>query len=121
MTGHKRRPRYAGKTPRRFEDKYKEHDPARHSETVAKVLAAVLPQSEQPVNRLPVGKFESIFNVIILHYFDTVDLLWGVWCERSLMRIPVIHNAAFIQSLLRMIQLLQIFFKAECTDLTGQG
>lgn len=35
---HKRRPRYRGKNPRRFEDKYKEHgsDP----ETIAKVLAA---------------------------------------------------------------------------------
>ncbi len=35
-----RRKRYAGKNPRRFEDKYKEHDPARHAETVAKVLAS---------------------------------------------------------------------------------
>jgi 16S rRNA (cytosine1402-N4)-methyltransferase len=35
-----RRKRYAGKNPRRFEDKYKEHDPSRHSETVAKVLAS---------------------------------------------------------------------------------
>lgn len=37
---HRRRPRYAGKNPRRFEEKYKEHDPARHSATVAKVLAS---------------------------------------------------------------------------------
>ncbi|SPE58901.1 Ribosomal RNA small subunit methyltransferase H 1 [Verrucomicrobia bacterium] len=37
---HRRRPRYAGKYPRRFEDKYKEHNPQRYSETVAKVLAA---------------------------------------------------------------------------------
>jgi 16S rRNA (cytosine1402-N4)-methyltransferase len=35
-----RRKRYAGKNPRRFEDKYKEHDPARHAETVARVLAS---------------------------------------------------------------------------------
>ena len=35
-----RRKRYAGKNPRRFEDKYKEHDPNRHAETVAKVLAS---------------------------------------------------------------------------------
>jgi 16S rRNA (cytosine1402-N4)-methyltransferase len=35
-----RRKRYAGKNPRRFEDKYKEHDPGRHRETVAKVLAS---------------------------------------------------------------------------------
>lgn len=37
---HRRRPRYSGKNPRRFEEKYKEHDPARHAETVAKVIAA---------------------------------------------------------------------------------
>ncbi|MES2996782.1 MAG: 16S rRNA (cytosine(1402)-N(4))-methyltransferase RsmH [Verrucomicrobiota bacterium] len=35
-----RRQRYPGKNPRRFEDKYKELDPAAHSETVAKVLAS---------------------------------------------------------------------------------
>jgi 16S rRNA (cytosine1402-N4)-methyltransferase len=37
---HQRRARYAGTHPRRFEEKYKEHDPARYAETVAKVLAA---------------------------------------------------------------------------------
>lgn len=36
----RRRPRYPGKHPRRFEHKYKELDPARHPETVAKVLAS---------------------------------------------------------------------------------
>ncbi len=35
-----RRPRYRGKNPRRFEEKYKEHDPARYAETVAKVIAS---------------------------------------------------------------------------------
>lgn len=35
-----RRKRYSGKNPRRFEDKYKEHAPAAHGETVAKVLAS---------------------------------------------------------------------------------
>lgn len=35
-----RRKRYAGRNPRRFEDKYKEHDPARYGETVDKVLAS---------------------------------------------------------------------------------
>lgn len=39
-TPHRRRPRYAGKYPRRFEDKYKERDPQRHADTVAKVLAS---------------------------------------------------------------------------------
>jgi 16S rRNA (cytosine1402-N4)-methyltransferase len=37
---HRRRPRYSGKNPRRFEDKYKERDPQRYADTVAKVLAS---------------------------------------------------------------------------------
>lgn len=36
----RRRPRYAGKHPRRFEEKYKEHDPQKYPETIAKVLAS---------------------------------------------------------------------------------
>ncbi len=39
-TPHRRRPRYSGKNPRRFEDKYKELDPERHAETIAKVRAS---------------------------------------------------------------------------------
>ena len=35
-----RRKRYSGKNPRSFEDKYKEHDPARYGDTVAKVIAS---------------------------------------------------------------------------------
>ena len=37
---HRRRVRYSGKNPRRFEEKYKEHDPQRYAGTVAKVLAS---------------------------------------------------------------------------------
>ena len=37
---HVRRTRYAGKNPRRFEDKYKELNPARYAADVAKVLAS---------------------------------------------------------------------------------
>jgi len=37
---HRRRPRYPGKHPRRFEDKYKERDPKRYAGTVAKVMAS---------------------------------------------------------------------------------
>ena len=36
----RRRPRYAGRNPRRFEDKYKELNPARYGADLAKVLAA---------------------------------------------------------------------------------
>jgi 16S rRNA (cytosine1402-N4)-methyltransferase len=39
-TPHKRRKRYSGKNPRRFEEKYKEHDPQHHADTVAKVIAS---------------------------------------------------------------------------------
>jgi 16S rRNA (cytosine1402-N4)-methyltransferase len=39
-TPHRRRPRYRGTHPRRFEEKYKEHDAQRYAETVAKVLAS---------------------------------------------------------------------------------
>jgi len=36
----RRRPRYSGKNPRRFEEKYKEHAPDRYAADVAKVLAS---------------------------------------------------------------------------------
>ena len=37
---HRRRPRYAGKNPRRFEEKYKERDPEKYPDAVAHVLAS---------------------------------------------------------------------------------
>jgi 16S rRNA (cytosine1402-N4)-methyltransferase len=37
---HQRRKRYSGRNPQRFEDKYKELDPAQHADTIAKVLAS---------------------------------------------------------------------------------
>lgn len=39
MEQHKRRKRYSGTHPRTFEEKYKEHDPERYAETVAKVIS----------------------------------------------------------------------------------
>src|SRR5260221_14591775 len=36
----KRRPRYRGKNPRHFHEKYKEHQPERYADDVAKVLAS---------------------------------------------------------------------------------
>lgn len=50
-TVHRRRPRYSGKNPRRFEDKYKELNPARYGADVAKVLAA---------GKTPAGTHRSI-------------------------------------------------------------
>lgn len=35
-----RRKRYSGKNPKNFEEKYKEHDPARYGDTIAKVIAS---------------------------------------------------------------------------------
>jgi len=37
---HKRRPRYPGKNPRRFQEKYKEHNPDRYAADVEKIRAA---------------------------------------------------------------------------------
>jgi 16S rRNA (cytosine1402-N4)-methyltransferase len=39
-TPHRRRPRYAGKYPRRFEEKYKELEPEKYPDAVAKVIAS---------------------------------------------------------------------------------
>lgn len=39
QTEHKRRVRYRGTHPRTFEEKYKEHDPERYADTVAKVIS----------------------------------------------------------------------------------
>lgn len=51
QTPHRRRLRYAGKNPRRFEEKYKEHQPERFQETIQKVLAA---------GKTPAGMHRSI-------------------------------------------------------------
>ena len=56
-TPHQRRPRYAGKNPRRFEEKYKELDPARYAADVAKVLAS---------GKTPAGPHRSIMVAEIL-------------------------------------------------------
>src|SRR6266487_6899254 len=56
-TPHRRRQRYAGKYPRRFEEKYKERDPARYAGTVAKVLAS---------GKTPAGTHRPIMVVEIL-------------------------------------------------------
>ena len=56
-TPHKRRPRYSGKHPRSFEEKYKEHDSQRYGETVAKVMAS---------GKTPAGTHRSIMVAEIL-------------------------------------------------------
>lgn len=39
MEEHKRRPRYKGTHPRKFEEKYKELNPEKYADTVAKVIS----------------------------------------------------------------------------------
>jgi 16S rRNA (cytosine1402-N4)-methyltransferase len=56
---YKRRPRYAGKNPRRFDQKYKEH--GRDPETLAKVLAS---------GKTPAGTHRPILVREILEFFD---------------------------------------------------
>ncbi len=48
---HRRRPRYRGTHPRKFEEKYKELEPERYRETVAKVIAS---------GKTPAGTHRSI-------------------------------------------------------------
>jgi 16S rRNA (cytosine1402-N4)-methyltransferase len=55
---HRRRARYRGKNPRRFDEKYKEHDPQRYSGTIAKVLAA---------GKTPAGSHRAIMVAEVLH------------------------------------------------------
>src|ERR1700690_4449755 len=54
---HQRRKRYAGRNPRRFDEKYKEHNPQRYADTVAKVLAS---------GRTPAGTHRPIMVAEIL-------------------------------------------------------
>src|SRR3954469_20986137 len=48
---HKRRPRYPGKNPRRFHEKYKELDPARYGDEVRKIVES---------GKTPAGMHRSI-------------------------------------------------------------
>lgn len=64
----RRRKRYSGTHPRRFEDKYKELDPASHPETVAKVIAS---------GKTPAGQHLPIMVAEIL---EVLDLAPGQRC-----------------------------------------
>src|SRR5436190_1631435 len=57
----RRRVRYHGKNPRRFEEKYKEHDPGRYSDTVAKVIAS---------GKTPAGSHRPIMVAEVLAILD---------------------------------------------------
>ncbi len=66
-----RRKRYSGRNPRRFEDKYKEHDPARFAETVAKVIAS---------GKTPAGSHVPILVAECLESLRLAPGLIGVDC-----------------------------------------
>ena len=58
---HRRRPRYAGRFPRRFDEKYKEHAPQAHPDTVAKVRAS---------GKTPAGSHVPVMVAEILEALD---------------------------------------------------
>ena len=60
-TPHRRRPRYSGKNPRKFAEKYKEHAPEKYADTVAKVLAS---------GKTPAGAHRPIMVAEILQVLD---------------------------------------------------
>lgn len=67
----KRRPRYSGKNPRRFEDKYKERNPDLYPDTVAKVLAS---------GKTPAGSHRPIMVAEILDVLKPAPGLVAVDC-----------------------------------------
>ncbi len=67
-SSHQRRRRYAGKNPRRFEDKYKELQPEMYPETVAQVLAA----GKTPAGMHVPIMVSEVLSVLALHPGDTV-------------------------------------------------
>ena len=60
-TPHRRRPRYAGRNPRRFDEKYKELQPEKYPGTIDKVLAS---------GKTPVGTHVPILMAEILDVLD---------------------------------------------------
>ncbi len=68
---HTRRPRYSGKNPRGFGHKYKELDPAKYPEVVARVLSA---------GKTPAGTHRPILVAEILEVLRPVPGEFGVDC-----------------------------------------
>ena len=86
---HKRRVRYAGRYPKKFEEKYKEHDPEKYADTVAHVIEK---------GSTPAGMHISIMVKEILDFLeirpgqqgtvrwamaDTVAKCWKSWKEKA--------------------------------------
>lgn len=68
---HKRRPRYAGKNPRGYQQKYKELDPEKYPEVVARVLSA---------GKTPAGTHRPILVAEILEILRPAPGEFGVDC-----------------------------------------
>ncbi len=68
---HKRRVRYKGTHPRRFEEKYKEHQPEKYADTIAKVIQK---------GSTPAGMHLSIMVEEILDFFDIKPGQKGLDC-----------------------------------------
>jgi 16S rRNA (cytosine1402-N4)-methyltransferase len=66
-----RRKRYSGKNPRRFEDKYKEHNPDRYADTIAKVIAS---------GKTPAGSHVPIMVEECLHALQLAPGHIGIDC-----------------------------------------
>ena len=90
-TPHRRRPRYSGRNPRRFEDKYKEHDPQRYADTAAKVIAS---------GKTPAGTHRPIMVSEILGALapkagETVSKNVQTQVGRALAQLGIRHIAAY--------------------------
>lgn len=68
---HKRRKRYRGTHPRTFEEKYKEHDPEKYADTVAKVIQK---------GSTPAGMHISIMVREILDFLNILPGQTGIDC-----------------------------------------
>ena len=68
---HKRRVRYSGKYPKKFEEKYKEHDPNKYADTVARVIEK---------GGTPAGMHISIMVDEILEFLDIQPGQVGLDC-----------------------------------------
>ena len=71
MEQHKRRVRYSGKYPKKFEEKYKEHNPEKYADTVAHVIEK---------GSTPAGMHISIMVKEILEFLDIQPGQQGLDC-----------------------------------------
>ena len=69
--GHKRRKHYSGKYPKKFEEKYKEHNPEKYSDTISHVIEK---------GNTPAGMHISICVNEILDFLDIVPGQNGLDC-----------------------------------------